>query len=101
MARRKSIERRETRTMREPAGKASLLLITLMMLACAGVSMPAVGAAPASGALPGAQEASSPFPVVIEHKFGTTVVEREPKRIVSIGYHDHESLLAVGVAPVA
>lgn len=48
-----------------------------------------------------AETVPGPFPVVIEHKFGATVIEKAPERIVSVGYHDHESLLAVGVAPVA
>lgn len=55
----------------------------------------------AAALVPAVALAESPFPVAIEHKFGTTVIPSEPKRIVSVGYHDHESLLAVGVAPVA
>ncbi|MGC0363460.1 iron complex transport system substrate-binding protein [Rhodococcus sp. 27YEA15] len=44
---------------------------------------------------------SDAFPVTIEHARGSTTVEREPERIVSLGYTDHEPLLALGVEPVA
>ena len=37
----------------------------------------------------------------IKHKFGTTKVPKNPKRIVTLGYNDHEFLLAMGVEPIA
>ena len=37
----------------------------------------------------------------INHKFGTTKVPKDPKRIVTLGYNDHEFLLAMGVEPIA
>ena len=37
----------------------------------------------------------------IKHKFGTTKVPKDPKRIVTLGYNDHEFLLAMGVEPIA
>ena len=39
--------------------------------------------------------------VTIKHKFGTTKVPENPKRIVTLGYNDHEFLLAMGVEPIA
>lgn len=41
------------------------------------------------------------FPVTIDHAFGSTTVEEEPVRIVSIGFTDHDALLALGVEPIA
>jgi iron complex transport system substrate-binding protein len=41
------------------------------------------------------------FPVTIEHKFGSTTIDAEPQRVVSIGYNEHDFLLALGVVPVA
>ena len=41
------------------------------------------------------------FPVTIEHKFGETTIDAEPERVVSIGYNEHDFLLALGVVPVA
>ncbi|MDY7106422.1 MAG: iron-siderophore ABC transporter substrate-binding protein, partial [Actinomycetota bacterium] len=40
------------------------------------------------------------FPVEIEHKYGTTTIEAEPTRVVSVGYNDQDDLLALGVIPV-
>jgi iron complex transport system substrate-binding protein len=40
------------------------------------------------------------FPVSIEHKFGTTTVEAEPKRVVTVGLVEQDALLALGVVPV-
>jgi iron complex transport system substrate-binding protein len=41
------------------------------------------------------------FPTTIEHAFGETVIETEPQRIVSVGYGEHDGLLAIGVVPIA
>jgi iron-siderophore transport system substrate-binding protein len=40
------------------------------------------------------------FPVTIEHRYGTTEIAAEPKRIVSVGYNEQDALWALGVAPV-
>jgi iron complex transport system substrate-binding protein len=37
----------------------------------------------------------------VTHKYGTTTVEIEPKRVVSLGYNDQDQILAFGVTPVA
>lgn len=37
---------------------------------------------------------------VIEHKYGTTRVPPSPKRVVTLGYIDHDPVLALGVVPV-
>jgi len=44
---------------------------------------------------------ASAFPVSIEHKFGVTVIPREPERVVTIGFSEQDPVLAVGVKPVA
>ncbi|BBL80959.1 ABC transporter substrate-binding protein [Rubrobacter xylanophilus] len=36
----------------------------------------------------------------IEHKFGRTTIEGRPGRVVSVGFTDHDPLLALGVRPV-
>lgn len=56
--------------------------------------------APASS-VPGTAPTEDAFPVEIEHKFGTTVIEERPERVVTIGYNDHDFVLAFGVEPVA
>lgn len=40
------------------------------------------------------------FPVTIEHKYGSTTIEREPQRVVAIGLTDVDPILALGVIPV-
>lgn len=41
------------------------------------------------------------FPLEIEHRFGRTVIERQPKNVVAIGGGDMEAAIALGVVPVA
>lgn len=48
----------------------------------------------------GTPAASSSFPVTIDHAFGSTTIEEEPQRVVSVGFTDHDALLALGVEPV-
>ncbi len=72
-------------------------VLMLLVTSCAGAGAPSDGAAtgPASGAT------ASPFPVTVEHAFGSTTVPSRPQRVVSVGYSDHDPLLAMGVKPVA
>ena len=53
------------------------------------------GAATEGGAEPGA------FPATIEHKYGATTIESEPKRVLVAGLREQDALLALGVVPVA
>ena len=41
------------------------------------------------------------FPQVFEHRYGTTIVENRPRRVVSLSFGGHDNLLALGVVPVA
>lgn len=40
------------------------------------------------------------FPVTIEHAFGETTIEKQPERIATIGWSNHEVPLALGITPV-
>lgn len=55
-------------------------------------------ATPESDAAPQTDVAA--FPVTIEHKFGETTINSEPTRVVSVGFNEHDFLLALGVVPV-
>ncbi|MEU9185742.1 iron-siderophore ABC transporter substrate-binding protein [Streptomyces sp. NPDC048484] len=44
--------------------------------------------------------ANSAFPVTLAHKYGSTTVKSEPKRIVTVGLTDQDAVLALGKVPV-
>ncbi len=46
------------------------------------------------------EDPASTGPVTIRHALGTTTIPATPKRIVTVGYSDHEILLALGIKPV-
>ena len=41
------------------------------------------------------------FPVTVEHKYGTTTVPSKPERVVSVGFTEHDTMLALGEKPIA
>ncbi|MDW4908646.1 iron-siderophore ABC transporter substrate-binding protein [Streptomyces sp. ADMS] len=42
----------------------------------------------------------SAFPVTLSHKYGSTTIKSEPKRIVTVGLTDQDAVLALGKVPV-
>ena len=40
------------------------------------------------------------FPVTIEHAFGETTIESDPQRIATVGWSDHDNVVALGEVPV-
>ena len=53
------------------------------------------------GASVGPPGGSGGFPLTVAHKFGSAEIPAEPERVVSVGYTDHDVILALGVRPVA
>jgi iron complex transport system substrate-binding protein len=47
-----------------------------------------------------AANTSPAFPVTIETKYGRIEIPETPERVVSVGYNDQDTLLALGVVPV-
>ena len=54
-----------------------------------------------SAAAPTTQAEAAAFPVTIEHKYGSTTIEKQPERVVVVGLREQDALLALGVVPVA
>lgn len=48
----------------------------------------------------GAERQPESVGVTVTDKYGRTVVGADPQRVVSVGYNDHDALLALGVVPV-
>jgi iron complex transport system substrate-binding protein len=40
------------------------------------------------------------FPATVTHRYGDTVVEAEPQRVVTLGRHDVDTVLSFGVRPI-
>ncbi|MFG2892299.1 iron-siderophore ABC transporter substrate-binding protein [Streptomyces sp. NPDC048248] len=40
------------------------------------------------------------FPVAVQHKYGSTKIEAEPRKVVTLGLSDQDAVLALGVKPV-
>jgi iron complex transport system substrate-binding protein len=76
---------------------AGVLACALMLTACGGGG----GAEPGPGSGAPQSQAGTAFPVTIEHDFGTTEIPAQPQRVVSLGYTDQDTILALGVVPVA
>ena len=71
-----------------------LTIFALLVSACAPAATPAAPTAQAT-------EATSAYPVTIEHKYGSTTIEKFPERIVLVGLTEQDAMLALGVVPVA
>lgn len=86
----------------------ALVVALAAVTACGGDGADPAGATTTLAAAPAAPSgtAASPttdaaFPVTIEHEYGATTIDAEPERVVSIGFGEHDGLLALGVIPVA
>ncbi|HSX96634.1 MAG TPA: iron-siderophore ABC transporter substrate-binding protein [Streptomyces sp.] len=53
-----------------------------------------------AGAEASTSSGGSAFPVSIDHKYGSTTIEDEPERIVTVGLTDQDAVLALGKVPV-
>jgi iron complex transport system substrate-binding protein len=79
-------------------------LIRALTATClAALALAACGGSDNEPSTPGsaAEREPSAFPVSIEHKFGTAVVEAPPERVVTVGWTEQDIALALGVPPVA
>lgn len=72
-------------------------VVALLLAACGDGG----GGAAASAGSAAQADAGDVFSVTVEHKFGSTEITDEPQRVVSIGFQEHDTILALGVEPVA
>lgn len=49
---------------------------------------------------PARADESASFPIIVEHAFGSTVIEAKPERVATVAWANHEVPLALGVVPV-
>ena len=66
-----------------------------------GLSLTACAEDPEPRSAPAEAPQGDGFPVTVAHRYGETTVEAEPARVVSVGYTEHDTLLQLGVVPVA
>ena len=82
--------------MRHLTRKAAAVAVLLLALTIAACGDDDDSSAPPASSASGA----SAFPVTVQHKFGSTEIESEPERVVTVGYTDQDITLALGVVPV-
>jgi iron complex transport system substrate-binding protein len=82
--------------MLRPRFVAGLLVAATALTGCA------TGSADEKKDTPDAKSAvdAGAFPVTIEHAFGETTIEEEPKRVATLGWTDQDAVLSLGVIPV-
>jgi len=73
-------------------GVAALAVAALSLTACSGTA----GTDDAGSGSP----SNAAFPVTVTTEFGDVTVEKEPVRVVALGWGDAETALALGVQPV-
>jgi iron complex transport system substrate-binding protein len=83
-------------SLRRLTALAAALAAVIALAACGSDD----GGSTATGSATVADGAAGTFPVTVEHEFGTTTIEKPPERVVSYGYTDQDTLLALGITPV-
>jgi iron complex transport system substrate-binding protein len=73
-----------------------LVVITLVAVACGSKGSSREGSG-GGGDQPPASEAKA---VTIEHRYGSVTIDEPPKRVVTVGLTDQDSVLALGVVPI-
>lgn len=77
------------------AGAVALVLA----FALAGCGSSSAGSGSGSGSGEGSGD-SGPWPVKIEHAFGTTTIKEKPERVATIDYANQDVPLALGIVPL-
>lgn len=81
---------------------STLFFIAMLMIsACASPAPEATQVSATEAATEAVVEETSAYPVTIEHKYGSTTIDKKPERIVLVGLTEQDALLALGIVPVA
>ncbi|MEU6496820.1 iron-siderophore ABC transporter substrate-binding protein [Streptomyces sp. NPDC046984] len=88
---------RATRASRLTGLLASVLLLAATAVACGSSDSDSGSSSSGSS---GSSAPAGAYPVKITHKFGSTTIKSEPKRIVTVGLTDQDAVLALGKVPV-
>ncbi|MER6616713.1 iron-siderophore ABC transporter substrate-binding protein [Streptomyces xantholiticus] len=86
-----------TRLVRNVPRIAVAAVAALALTACGGGTEKS-GSKPSGEA--GASAKGASFPVTVDHKYGSTTIDEEPKKVVTLGLSDQDAVLALGVKPV-
>ncbi|SDZ89478.1 iron complex transport system substrate-binding protein [Pseudobutyrivibrio sp. ACV-2] len=73
---------------------------TSAFMACGTTNNEAVGEASDNIAAASNLEATEGFPITMEHAYGQTVIESKPERVVTLGWGNQDTMLALGIVPV-
>ena len=87
----------KTKYMRTVAVLA-MLVAALALVACGSGDDSDSGGGAGASDTPTAERGA--FPVTIEHKFGKTEIDEQPTRVVTVGFTEQDSVLALGIKPV-
>ncbi|TQJ56603.1 iron-siderophore ABC transporter substrate-binding protein [Streptomyces sp. NBC_00080] len=84
------------------AARLSGLLASVVLLAVAAVGCGGSDSGSSSSGAKGSDSSSAAgaFPVTLDHKYGSTTIKTEPRRIVTVGLTDQDAVLALGKVPV-
>ncbi|MGP4086245.1 iron-siderophore ABC transporter substrate-binding protein [Streptomyces sp. KR55] len=85
-----------TRLVRYVPRAAVAVVAALALTACGGGTDNASSESTSSAGA----DAKSAFPVTVEHKYGSTTIDKEPKKVVTLGLSDQDAVLALGIKPV-
>ena len=85
-----------------PSRRQLLAGLSALALAPALVACGEDGGGQPAGAAPDPEKSEQgAFPVTLEHKYGSTTLEKAPARVVCVGLTEQDALLALGIVPVA
>ncbi|MEU6816716.1 iron-siderophore ABC transporter substrate-binding protein [Streptomyces sp. NPDC046860] len=82
------------------ASRLTGLLTSVLLLAVTAVACGSSDSGPDASDSGAKGSAGAAYPVTIAHKYGSTTVASEPKRIVTVGLTDQDAVLALGKVPV-